>query len=1336
VAIAVDDTPAGDDGGLTRTLQTERRIVAGQAAEIRHWLYEDEDSRGVSIVLHELLPGKRIQVTGWMPQAMWKSRGREVLAILDTLAIAGRSAPVTATADQTGTGGKAVAGRTSSQAGTVALFDGVLGERWSEVSVAGGNFKAFARLDGGTLAVDVPAMSGWGKTGIWSRTALVPAGDPASARERRLTFRFDAERTTSFVVALGTRNDPDEWGGHDIRVAWYRSEDARSARMVLWLNQREVMAAKLGPAAPAELTLALMPDRSVLVRLPSGEQLEGQLGEGLWLAAFRVYALAHAPGAHKPARMALRSVVLATPAAVSASDPAASLDAPQSLTLFDGRLGGRWLAHEVHGGRFSEHARLDGRGLLVDVPAGAAWGKVGLVSPEPVVWLDRFAGAASVALEARFDAARTTGFIVALTAPRGVAGGDPDEPSVVLHWRQKAKGGARTTLVLNHRTRPPVLDLPGPETSPVSVRLVLLPGEVHLELDGKAAGIAKSDLLKSGQGLRVWVYSHPDEAQQPVRMALESIILHRKPGAAEAGPQPAAGVAPLPVVSLFDGRSGSGWEPIGVAGGDFARHAQWRNGNLAVDVPAKSSWGRVGLLSSKPIVDLDERVLVTPYRLEVKVEPKATTGLAIALGTARQADMWPTTRLWITLLRQADGSALLGIEQTRHLGWSRPVAASVMEQWDGRLIIAVGQSWANVALADSPPIRAETWFGHQTKLYASISSHAVREHEPARMVLQSVSAGWATPAGMTAAERWQLLDADRFDADAFLGEMAADLARDASGGGIAAQDAPQFLDAPQIAPAAPPAPAKNGGLLNQLGLVGTAHAAAPAPDCSKEIDAHIAEARRIAVTLGEQGNVKAALSKLGLTMLDQLKLTSGSAQEAVRSATNRMVKAWQEGALIGEAWNEDRAVEMGIQIGQAALMIGLRSPSLADRKAVSDVARQTWEKALADLPEERRRALIEQAMKAAGPRLEHHDILKKALEKGRKIDIGTVFGKGYEGEGRAALWVLTNNTLAAFSPHYAIGKEVANTVIEAAKATKAWVVNDSVGQMYKAWKQHVAGGGGAGAKDFYNAYTITGSMPAISETMAMMRKMKLDPKSTDEAERFLFQQFEKWHQAETAAGAKADHLANFKDAFASLKCRAALDRTVSGRTGTCEHELAAFKRYGELTAQISNRIRSWMQQGSRCNSPAAIDGETELLACRLLEWGEDDYKRSLGKWLEGCGLMDYGRQRDEAAQRVAERLPKLTDERLKALLARAGVSAPAGFLECLCSDGHAFHYYSGPNAGGSCRRIGALGGVSWSGFRVTDFRGCAKAYPLADGRSVIDAIADTLTAIHIDQKRR
>lgn len=1511
VAIALEDAGNGPHReGAATVLSRQHRLIDGHKAEILHWRFADEGSRGITVVLEDMRPGQRILVMGWMPEPDWGQRASEIMRIVDSIRVGDDSAegdvqtvtagvpagpvktfevgniaavqngpsrptviklktavfvrtirtyhwnnargakPGTITltsgegrvygpwrarglagqggvrnayweaqiderveagtytistssnatwATNAGTGGRGFytitwqeiveddtpeIGGSSSESSTdkpdgtpsnnatapvssgpqagsptaaTVLFDGVPGANWAELGIAGGDFKKFARFDNRTLVVDVPAGSGWAKTGIWSKDMPVPAVAHSGAK---LTFALDPRRTSSLVLALGTRDGIEEWSAHDIRVAWSRSDDGLSARLTLWLRQAEVMAVRLGPDAPASIEIEIGTDRAIKVSVPSGEHLEALLPQDVAGRPMRIYALAHAPGEQKPAQMALRSITLGMPlpSGELANDPHAPFEGSRKLTLFDGNLGARWIANAAQGGRFSEHARLVNGALLVDVPKDNGLGRVGLYSAEPVVWLDRFTGEARATLTFRFDSSRTTGFMIALTVPGagGVPGALPGEPAAILHWRKKVKGaGTRATLSLVPPHGGPAIDEQLLDTMPSEVKLVLTPGGIAVIADGFSDRVTPWPAAVSGQGLRIWVMSHPDDAQQPVNMALQSIMLEQTVGTAPAVETPQDGVAPLDSRVMASAAAHDEWEPIGVAGGDFSRFARWTGTGLVIDVPPENSWGKTGLLSAGPVVELDERAYRTPYRMRFNVDPSATSGFAVALGADKRPDMWATNRLWVSLVRHAAGHYMLSLHRTNYAVWSRQIAVSLVEkQWDGTLDIDLGINWSRVTMGNVATIYAPAGFDWLSKLHASIVCHPSRENEASRLSLLSISGGWVTPAGMSSDERLQLVDNKLFDVDSFLKDMASGATPDPAGvpghTSLGKADIGGLLDAPNLSvkpepPSSqtPPAPAgRRSRLFDFLWPVSVAHAqTTPAtPDCAKEIDAHIDEARRIEITLGDQGDIKGAMVDLGLTLLGKSKFEDDTWKETMRGLADRAVNAWQDGQAIGEDWNDDRAGDMVVHFMQAAMKIGLSSDSLSDERTFRDInrnVRDTWAKALKNLPEDRARAIIADLSKSVTGATPNHDLYKELLDKGSQIDFGTAFGQGAEGERKAMLWTLANSTLTTFSPHYAIGKEIANVAVQTAQRAKAFVVNDRVRSMYEAWREEIAKNGGAGQDAFYAARTVIGDRVPLTEAKNAMRKSPNDPISDAAAEAYLFKQFAKWYEAEKGAGAAADGLSKAKSGLASTKCRWEIERQLPAGAGDgdkCKYEVEVLKKYAELDAQIRSRLNAWMKPGNACSAPAAIDSEVQHLMCQLVQWGEDGYKASLGKRLEDCGLLDYGKDRSTLINRVKERLPKLNVEKLTALMNRAGIASADEFLNCLCQDGGGFHYYKGADAGGPCRRIGPLGGVSWSGFRVKDYSGCAKAFPLKDGRTVIDAIADTAMGIRIDQR--
>jgi hypothetical protein len=353
------------------------------------------------------------------------------------------------------------------------LFAGDLGAAWLPVSVAGGDFAAFATAAPGRLAVDVPAGHGWGKTGVRSIDPIF-GREAAAGRTEALSFRFDPAATDAFVLALADRDGDDEWGTQLFRFAWSPLPEGGSVAL-LFVRQAEVWRMPVAVRAPDRIDLVLDPSGSAAILLPDGRRMEAAL-PALPPEGFRIHAIAHPANAEQPARMALTRIERLPP-----PDPAPAVapwpDAQETAVLFDGRLGGLWAAHALWGGDVGRDARLDGRELEVVVPPGRASATAGLFSREPVIWLERLEPDGAVTLEARLNPARTGSFLIALTRP--LSNWDPASPGVMVVWREGAEAANGTGEVhllpdgLWHAVET------GP-TSPDRIALTIRPGEVEV----------------------------------------------------------------------------------------------------------------------------------------------------------------------------------------------------------------------------------------------------------------------------------------------------------------------------------------------------------------------------------------------------------------------------------------------------------------------------------------------------------------------------------------------------------------------------------------------------------------------------------------------------------------------------------------------------------------------------------------------------------------------------------------------------------------------------------------------------------------------------------------
>ncbi len=323
---------------------------------------------------------------------------------------------------------------------------------------------------------------------------------------------------------------------------------------------------------------------------------------------------------------------------------------PPSRRCSRGADSALFVHHSAGGGVFDRDARFENGALVVDVPKDAAWGKVGILSPDPLVWLDDFTGNAEVTVTYRIDPARSTGFVLALAQPGwgGVGGNDPGTPNAAFVWRLMPDGKSRAELHLNPHGEGDFWSLDGDQAAPATVSFMLRPGEVTVTAEGYEPVTKPWPAAADGVGFRVWAYSHVAAVNQPVKFALTGIsVAHRYAiGPAELGPAP--GVKPLPMETVFDGTMGTAWEPAQIAGGDFAAFARFEDGALKVDAPKGHSWAKTGLLSTAPVVKLDHRVTMAPTRLTLTLDPTQRQNLVVALSGDKVAEMWPGHVVWFT----------------------------------------------------------------------------------------------------------------------------------------------------------------------------------------------------------------------------------------------------------------------------------------------------------------------------------------------------------------------------------------------------------------------------------------------------------------------------------------------------------------------------------------------------------------------------------------------------------------------------------------------------------------------------------------------------------------
>ena len=673
--------------------------------------------------------------------------------------------------------------------GPEVLFAGEMSDQWVPYQADGGKFKDFAKLDQGMLVVDVPAGHSWGRTGMHSNASMVFS--PRGASEGvRLSVLLDPQGTTDAVVSLvpAEAKTDNEWRYHHVRVGVHLETDDGPQTMTLWIAQQAVMTREIA-AVPERIDLVLRPDDAVVVTDASGKiLLQGVLPGDVPKDGYRLYALSGVASkrGNKPVRMALKRIERSPEPFDVQAEHDSALDGARRTILFDGGVLGRWLTPLAgQGGDFRKHARLEDGVLSVDVPAGAHWGKVGIYSPEALLWLDGFGSGSEAGVTFEFDPAGTTGFVVALAPIYNLKNNDPSRPYVWAQWNAKDDGtGGKAQILITPDFPKAAWEWETGAEAPDKVTLRVSPEGVLVQGFEAPDERMPWKCVMPNMGFRIYAFSQPGAAGQPVRMTLRRITLERTPGAPLPANDPAPGVEPLERRTLFPVPDGNAWEPYAIRGADFARHGRFEEARLVADVPADTyGWPKVGVVSKDPVIQLNERIQRIPYAVRIACDPSRTSGMEAVFRSVKSGDMEKSAEVLASFVRHASGPDAgayvlsLSGDNAIYRNWSRRVDAGWVDaNWDGVLEIRLGDGWVEAGLPGGPAVRGtDLRTGKDLKYHLAVTSRPDVKNGASTLALEQVTGGWVSPPGMTAEERWNYVDDESFAVEAFIDDLAEGL---------------------------------------------------------------------------------------------------------------------------------------------------------------------------------------------------------------------------------------------------------------------------------------------------------------------------------------------------------------------------------------------------------------------------------------------------------------------------------------------------------------------------------------------------------------------------------
>ena len=653
------------------------------------------------------------------------------------------------------------------------LFDGAAMNGWTPVTYYGGEFETHAQLGPNALSVAIPEGSGWATVGLASAEPVMAVPAPGADTAQVLTARMDFATTDTLILAFADADQVkgETWTKYDLRLMAYRGDDGIGNFRLDRKGAAAVVTDGPWPEGESAFSVALRPDGLFILRNGNGsELLRAEVPESVrgktW--HLRVYAR---PVRHKngTARLTLAALTLSETTPVAEPDPDRLGTKPDESVLFDGsRLGTLWARFEDYENYFRKHAAIDG-GLVIDRAAETDNVRVGITSKMPVVWLDRFTGAAEARLEFILDGADATGLEVSLTQPIGGVG--KTNTSFVAIWARDPSGTAVTLSAASPQMTEPV-SVSALDTIPDRFTLVLTPGQVAIETAEAEQLVVPFAAVQDGAGLRLSVVGRQLPGSDETRLKLTRIVSKRVPGAAQTPSAPALGVAPLPMEPLFDGTPGPDWQRQAPGGLVFDELSAQNNGGIRLfrqDDPKNSH--RVALVSAEPLIATDRRILVTPFSVTFRLDPEdphLSGRLVLSKSTDPLKHAAHEIGLEVMTHGPMAGRMRLGLH-TAHFYydfWDRYLPADWhRDHWDGSVQVVLGDGWIGVTLGakDGPGItlKAQSTSSRRGNQYhLAVLPGNRTQYDPGSITLRGIETGWVTPDGMDEVLRQTLLDTE------------------------------------------------------------------------------------------------------------------------------------------------------------------------------------------------------------------------------------------------------------------------------------------------------------------------------------------------------------------------------------------------------------------------------------------------------------------------------------------------------------------------------------------------------------------------------------------------
>jgi hypothetical protein len=509
----------------------------------------------------------------------------------------------------------------------------------------------------------------------------------------------------------------------------------------------------LGSTIPEYVEIVMEPSNIMHIRLPDGRSMQTALPNYMTTGKHKIGIYSVAKEKNLPAKMALKSITLKK-VPFSHSYLSNLKDNEKKIVLFAGNLGDIWLPYNGNGGNFSKYASFVKNELVVDVPKGNKWGETGIVSSNPVVWLDKLGKDGEIKIKVDFDSIKMTGFSI-FAGDINKNGNVPWIDFVRLDFlKDKVNHISKLRFKIRNKL---LFDENITEDTPSSITLSFKNGEVDIKGDTFKKKTVKWPYSVEGRALYVWVTSHAPKYDQAAKMVLKKIVLEREFGKPLPLPKPAKGVDPLHIKTIYENGLQNKWECFEANLKDKKSNCTLKASNLVISI-SKNGESLWGIRSKDKIITLDSRRIdVTSLKMTLYFNPKKTDSFYIGLDK------------YHVILEKKN-------EKTYLFKWgnslSREVDAEWLKnEWNGKVNIVMAKNYTKIGLDEGTAIHLNDRISREPSLSILAAPLKRKMKHGANLELKKITTQWLVPDGMTAVDRWELIADENFNPDEFLNEL-------------------------------------------------------------------------------------------------------------------------------------------------------------------------------------------------------------------------------------------------------------------------------------------------------------------------------------------------------------------------------------------------------------------------------------------------------------------------------------------------------------------------------------------------------------------------------------